>query len=130
MKLNADINMAKQEVNKLNRKWLKWNQRWRCNCDCPNVHTVPMSPTLPYSKVIVASSLNGPGKSLEPVSLYDRGRDIYFHWMTAAAIQHCCRLWFRLRRRGQTHQAKAKRHEAEATCHEAKAEAVNFGLEA
>ena len=38
MILNADINMAKQGVNKLNRKWSKRNQRWRCDCDCPNVH--------------------------------------------------------------------------------------------
>ena len=56
--------------------------------------------------------------------------------MTAAAIQHCCRLQFRPRprRRGQTREAEAKRHEAEAKArtHEAevKAEAVNFGLEA
>ena len=58
--------------------------------------------------------------------------------MTAAAIQHCCRLQFRPRpwprRRGQTREAEAKRHEAEAKArtHEAevKAEAVNFDLEA
>src|SRR6478609_7659031 len=58
--------------------------------------------------------------------------------MTAAAIQHCCRLqfWPRPRRRGQTREAEAKRHEAEAEAkartHEAevKAEAVNFDLEA
>src|SRR6476469_3814481 len=58
--------------------------------------------------------------------------------MTAAAIQHCCRLRFRPRprRRGQTREAEAKRHKAEAEAkawtHEAevKAEAVNFGLEA